>query len=205
MSARPAGHQALFDAAAEEFAERGFDATSIRDIAARAGVSLSALYHYYPGKQALLGALLDEGMDIYFASCAQALEKAGPDPADRFAALVAATVRYRAQRSVSSLIVINEARALPPEERDRFRGRQREASALFRTAIEAGLAAGVFHTPYPHDARRTVIAACNAVAQWYRPDGGLGLDELTRRYVALAFTVVGCSPTEHDGATAGRG
>jgi AcrR family transcriptional regulator len=196
MPARPAGHQALFDAAAEEFAERGFDATSIRDIAARAGVSLSALYHYYPGKQALLGALLDEGMDVYFASCAAALEHAGPDPAARFAAVVAATVRYRAERSVSSLIVINEARALPPEERDRFRARQREATALFRAAIEEGVASGVFHTPYPDDARRAVISACNAVAQWYRPDGALSLDDLIRRYVTLAFTLVDYAPKE---------
>jgi AcrR family transcriptional regulator len=194
MTARPAGHQALFDAAAEEFAERGFDGTSIRDIAARAGVSLSALYHYYPGKQALLGALLDEGMDVYFASCGAALAAAGPDPAARLAAVVGATVRYRAERSVSSLILINEARALPPEAHARFRGRQRAATELFRVAIDAGVAAGLFGTPYPDDARRAVIAACNAVAQWYRPAGPLSLEDLVERYVALAFTLVGYGP-----------
>jgi AcrR family transcriptional regulator len=199
MTPRPAGHQALFDAAAGEFAERGFDATSIRDIAARAGVSLSALYHYYPGKQALLGALLDEGMDVYFAACAGALAAAGPDPAARLAAVVGATVRYRAERSVSSLIVINEARALPPEARERFRDRQRAATALFRSTIDEGAAAGLFRTPYPDDARRAVIAACNAVAQWYRPGGAVTLDALVERYVALAFTLVG-----YDGGPVGR-
>src|ERR1700722_12793404 len=102
------GHSALLTAASAEFAERGFDGTSIRDIAARAGVSLSALYHYYPGKQALLAALLDEGMDDYLDRCRAALAATGPrsgsGSAERLTALVAATVRYRAERSVASLI-----------------------------------------------------------------------------------------------------
>src|SRR5882757_6419728 len=100
VAGRPAGHQALLDAASAEFAGRGYYATSIRDIAARAGVSLSALYHYYPSKQALLAALLHEGMDAYFALCDEALAEAGRDPAGRLAAVVGATVRYRAERSV---------------------------------------------------------------------------------------------------------
>lgn len=191
MSARPPGLQALLTAASAEFAERGFDATSIRDIAARAGVSLSALYHYYPGKQALLAAILHEGMDAYFAGCHAALAGAGADPARRLAAVVGATVRYRAQRSVASLILINEARGLPAPERSRYRARERAATDLFRSAIDDGVASGVFDTPYPDDARRAVIASCNAVAQWYRPDGGVALDELAARYVALALTLVG--------------
>jgi AcrR family transcriptional regulator len=191
VAPRPAGHQALLDAASAEFAERGFDATSIRDIAARAGVSLSALYHYYPGKQALLAAILHAGMDAYFEACHAALAKAGPDPAARLAALVATTVRYRAERSVASLILINEARALPAGERARYQTSARQATDLFRAAIDDGVASGIFETPYPDDARRTVIAACNAVAQWYRPDGALPLGELAERYVALALTLVG--------------
>src|SRR5580698_313272 len=111
------GHIALLAAASTEFAERGFDGTSIRDIAARAGVSLSALYHYYPGKQALLAAILDEGMDDYLGRCQAALAATGPGPAERLTALVTATVRYRAERSVSSLILINEARALTTSDR----------------------------------------------------------------------------------------
>ena len=73
MAVRPAGHRALLVAASAQFAARGFHAVSIREIAAAAGVSLSALYHYYPSKQALLAALLHEGMDDYQARCAEAL------------------------------------------------------------------------------------------------------------------------------------
>lgn len=192
MAERPAGHQALLDAASREFAERGYYATSVRDIAARAGVSLSALYHYYPSKHALLAALLHEGMDAYFALCHEALAEAGRgDPASRLAAIVGATVRYRAERSVASLILINEARALPPQTAAQYRQRERQATDLFRSAIDAGITSGIFTTPYPDDARRTIIAACNAVAQWYRPNGPVPLDALVERYVTLAYTLLG--------------
>jgi AcrR family transcriptional regulator len=188
------GHTALLTAASAEFAERGFDGTSIRDIAARAGVSLSALYHYYPGKQALLAAILDEGMDDYLDRCQSALANTTPAPADRLTALVSATVRYRAERSVASLILINEARALTAQDRTAYRERQREATALFATVIEEGVAAGAFRTPYPEDARRTVLAACNAVAQWYHPDGKVDLPTLIERYVHLALDIVRHQP-----------
>jgi AcrR family transcriptional regulator len=191
VTVRPAGHQALLAAASTQFADRGFHAVSIREIAAAAGVSLSALYHYYPSKQALLAALLHEGMDDYQARCAEALAEAGHDPARRLAAVVGATVRYRAERSEASLLLMNEARALEPEERERYRARQREASARFREPIDAGVAAGIFTTPYPDDVRRSIIASCNAVAQWYRPDGPDSLDDLVEHNIYLAYTLLG--------------
>ena len=191
MTVRPAGHKALLAAASAQFAARGYHAVSIREIASAAGVSLSALYHYYPSKQALLAALLHEGMDDYQARCAEALKEAGHDPARQLAAVVGATVRYRAERSEASLLLMNEARALEPEERERYRTRQREASGRFRAPIDAGVAAGIFTTPYPDDVRRSIIASCNAVAQWYRPDGPDSLDDLVEHNIYLAYNLLG--------------
>ncbi len=192
---RPAGQTALLEAAREEFATRGFGSASIRNIAQRAGMSLSAMYHYYSGKQELLHALLDEGMDAYFAACAAALEQVGTEPADRLSAVVAATTRFRAEHHARSNILLSEERSLDPERLARYSARQAEATNLFRDAIDAGVELGVFLTPYPDEARRTVIAMCNAVSQWFRPDGGeLSLDALVDRHVAIALTVVEYRP-----------
>jgi AcrR family transcriptional regulator len=191
---RPAGQNALLEAAREEFATRGFGSASIRDIAQRAGMSLSAMYHYYSGKQELLHAILDEGLDTYFAACAAALEQVGGEPADRLSAVVAATTRFRAEHLARSNILLTEERSLDPERLALYSQRHAEATNLFRDAIDAGVAQGVFLTPYPDEARRTVIAMCNAVAQWFRPDGELSLDALVDRHVALALTVVEYRP-----------
>jgi AcrR family transcriptional regulator len=195
VAARPPGHEALLEAARLEFAERGYGETSIRDIAQRAGISLSALYHYYAGKQDLLHALLDEGMDRYRQDCDTALAVAGDDPAEQLEALVEATVRFRAGQRDRSSIELTEVRSLSPEQRDRFRCRQAAATRMFQQVIEEGNARSIFLTPHPEDARRAVLAMCNAISQWYRPDaGGLTVEDLVDRYVALALTLVQYRP-----------
>ncbi|WP_405784972.1 TetR family transcriptional regulator [Streptomyces sp. NBC_01378] len=194
MPTRPAGHKALIEAARTEFAENGYGGTSIRDIAQRAGVSLSALYYYYKSKQDLLVAILDEGLDAYFGACESALASAGDDPAEQLEVLVAATVRFRSEHPVKSSIVLTEGRSLEPEHLARYRKNEDRGTQQFRDVVERGVQEGVFLTPYPDDARRAVIAMCNAVAQWYRPSGQVPLEELVERNVALALTVVEYRP-----------
>src|SRR5688500_2061086 len=67
------GLAAIMGSAREIFAERGYHGASIRDIAKRAGLSLSALYYYYDGKQELLHALLEDALADVFQSCQTAL------------------------------------------------------------------------------------------------------------------------------------
>ncbi|MET8537277.1 TetR/AcrR family transcriptional regulator [Streptomyces sp. NPDC005065] len=150
--------------------------------------------YYYKGKQELLVAILDEGLDAYFDACDKALESAGDDPAERLEAIVAATVRFRTGHPVKSSIVLTEGRSLEAEHLERYRKNEERASQQFREIIDKGVEEGVFLTPYPDDARRAVIAMCNAIAQRHRPDGPVTEDELVERYVSLALTVVEYRP-----------
>src|SRR5439155_27048589 len=75
---RPPGHtaqglqtrQRLFDAAIGLMAERGYGATTLRDVAERAGVSAGLLYRYFPGKQSVVLALYDDLSAQYVAAAA---------------------------------------------------------------------------------------------------------------------------------------
>ena len=191
---RPTRQKQIIDAARQEFVERGYAAVSIRDIAQRAGMSMSALYHYYPGKQDLLVAILDEGVAAYFATCEQALGEVGDDPAERLEALVTATVRFRTEHPVKSSITLTEERSLDPDHLKAYRESVARGTRQFQQAIEAGVADGLFTTPYPDDARRAVIAMCNAISQWWRPEGELTQRDLVEHYVALAFALVEYRP-----------
>jgi AcrR family transcriptional regulator len=190
----PAGHTALLQAAREEFAERGYDGTSIRQIAQRAGMSLSVLYHYYPGKVELLQAIVDEAMDAYFGACEAELAQAGDDPVRRLTALVTATIRFRAAYPSKGSLMQGEEHAFGEEFLSHYRKRAAQGTRMFSDVVEDGVASGVFRTTYPEDARRAVIAMCNAVGEWYDPRGALSVDEIAQRYVALALTVVECRP-----------
>jgi AcrR family transcriptional regulator len=189
---RGGGREAITRAARESFAERGYHGTSIRDIARGAGLSLSALYHWHAGKQDLLAALISDSIEEYFRRCDDALREAGDDPAARLGALVRATVEYRVSRQVESTIAASEWRNLDPVHRERIADMRAAASRLWADLVADGVARGHFRCDHPDDARRAVIAACNAIAQWYEPGGGLGVPELVERYTAIALRIVDC-------------
>jgi AcrR family transcriptional regulator len=193
-TAEPAGHTALLRAARDEFAERGYDGASIRHLAARAGMSLSALYHYYAGKQELLEAILTQVADEFFAGYEAERAAVGEDPAERLTAAVRAGVRYAASAPGLVTLLRSEMRNVSPEFLRSLSARIAAASAIYATPIADGIGQGVFHTPYPDDARRAITAMCNGVGDWYNPRGPLSLDEILSRQVALALVLVEYRP-----------
>jgi AcrR family transcriptional regulator len=203
---RGGGLAAIMRSAREIFAERGYHAASIRDIAKGAGLSLSALYYYYQGgKQELLHALLEDTLADYSRGYETALAAAGDDPAARLTAFVRATVEYRVRRQVDSLLALRETRNLEPERLERFVERRDALPDALREIIDDGVARGVFATPYPDEAQRAILAMCNAIAQWYQPSGDLSVTDLVERYVHLALTLVQYrSPAATDPTRKGR-
>lgn len=67
---------ALLDAAAEEFAERGYTAATTTNVAARAGVPVGSLYQWFPDKEALLYGLADRHLDDGSSVVLEALDRA---------------------------------------------------------------------------------------------------------------------------------
>lgn len=68
--------------------------------------------------------------------------------------------------------------------------RPRREQRLWADLVDEGVARGAFRCVHPRDARRAVIAACNAIAQWYEPHGGLDVGDLVERYTAIALRIV---------------
>jgi AcrR family transcriptional regulator len=192
----PAGLATLRDVARREFVERGYHAVSIRDLAKEAGLSLSVLYHYYASKQELLYGVLNEAIDSFHDILARHSFDADTkeDPVKRFLVLVESMVEYRANLRIDSLLFIREIRNLEPDFLERLSSRRADVRGLFDAVIADGIAAGVFKTPYPDDARRTLIATLNAIAEWYRQPGDLTVQMLVARYSRLALALV-----EYDG------
>jgi AcrR family transcriptional regulator len=187
---RGGGRDAITGAAREILSERGYHGTSIRDIAKRAGLSLSALYYWHPSKQHLLAALIEESTHDFFQRCDRALRDADDDPTEKLRALVRATVEYRVNRRVETNISTLEWRNLEPDNHERLGGLRRSATQLWSDIVAEGVARGQFHCAHPDDARRSIVAACNAIAQWYEPGGDLGVDDLVERYTDIALRIV---------------
>ncbi|MCR6030586.1 TetR family transcriptional regulator [Nocardioides sp. zg-579] len=180
----------VLDAALQCFAEQGYHGTSIRDLAATAGLSVPGVYHHYRSKQEILLALMMAVMDELLARSEAALASAPDEPSARFDVLVESLLRFHMFRRQQAFVASSEIRSLAPENREAYVGRRDTQQRMIDDVVTAGVEAGVFGTPYPLDAARAVSTLCVGVASWYREDGPLAPDELVARHLVLARGLV---------------
>jgi AcrR family transcriptional regulator len=181
----------VLDAALGAFAEQGYHGTAIRDIAARAGLSVPGLYHHYRSKQDILMDLMVTVMRELLARSRAALESADDDPAARIDALVESLLRFHMFRRAQAFVASTETRSLAPDNRAAYVALRDEQQRMLEEVIVGGQVAGDFTTPYPRDAARAVATLCVGVATWFREDGPLSPDEIVERYLVLAHGLVG--------------
>ena len=184
----------LLAAAVEVMGAHGYHGASVREIAAAAGTSAAVLYHHFASKQGLLVTICDRGLDVLVHATEEALDLAGPDPAERLGAIVAAHVRVHMESQRESLIGNSELRALEPAGRALIVAKRDAQQRLFDRVVRDGVRRGAFTTGHPEDAARFVTAAATSVATWYRPGGALDADEIVRRHRAIALDAVGHRP-----------
>ncbi|MDG9722627.1 MULTISPECIES: TetR/AcrR family transcriptional regulator [unclassified Streptomyces] len=184
--------------AMEAFNEQGYHGTSVRNIAGRVGVTVPALYYHYENKQALLATLLETSIKDVLDRCRAAAAEAGPAPLARFCGMVESIVLYMAHRR-SLAFLDTEIRSLEPGNRVRYVALRDYLQHMLLDTVEAGRAEGVFTTPIPADAVRSVLIMCQGVANWFRPDGPLTAEEVAERHVLLSLGTVG-----HPGAVTGE-
>lgn len=173
------------------FAERGYEGASIREIAARAGLSVPGLYHHYPSKQALLVGLTRVVMADLLERSRRALAEAGPAPREQFDAVVESLLRFHMFRRDQAFVASTEMRSMEPQAREDYVALRDEQQRMLDEIVREGVRSGDFRTRYPEDASRAVTTMCVAVASWYRPDGPLSPRELVDRYLEIARGTVG--------------
>jgi len=181
----------VLGAALDAFAEKGYHGTTTRQLAERSGLSVPGIYHHYRSKQDILFDLMMVIIDELIERSRQALASAGNDPRDQFDALVESLLRFHMYRQKGAVVSTSELRSLEPGNRETYVARRDEQQGMILQIVRAGVDAGEFTTPYPHDAARAIASLCVGVASWYRPDGQLSVDMLLERHLAIAEAIVG--------------
>ncbi len=186
----PAAARRMLVAATAAFADRGYHATTTRDIAARAGMSPAAVYIHYRSKEELLFqiSLIGHTSSMEVLTSASA---GGPDPVARMAAAVAAFASWHAEHHTTARVVQYELGALSPEHLAEVVGLRRRIDATVRGMIEDGVAAGVFEVPDVRGAALAVLSLCVDVARWYRSDGRRGPSDIGDLYADLVLRMLG--------------
>jgi AcrR family transcriptional regulator len=176
---------AMCRTAAQLFRERGFDATSVSDVARALGLTKAGLYHHFESKEALLFEIMMFGLDKVRDEVLVPV-RAIRDPEDRLRALIArhARIATRGQGAVAHLG--DEIRALPPGARREVEQRQRVyVDLLRRTLVELkteGKLAGD-----PTVAAYSIIGMILWLPRWFRQDGRLTQEQVADAIASMAL------------------
>jgi len=188
---RRGGKDIIEAAALRAFYDRGYHGTSIRDIAAAAGMTPPSLYHHFTNKQDILSVVMARIMQDVLATTRGALLRSGAAPAAQLRALVGSWVQFHARRQIEAKVGYAELNSLEPDGRRLIVALRDEQEGMFRDVVLHGVEEGVFHTPHPVDAARAIVNMGTAVSSWYDVDGSLTPAQLADIYADLALSVVG--------------
>jgi AcrR family transcriptional regulator len=191
---RPEAARRLMLSGLRSFAERGYHATTTRDIAGGAGMSPAALYVHFPSKVALLYAISRSGHELTLEMVTAAVAR-GADPVERMRHVVTGFVAWHAERHTVARVVQYELDALPEQEYAVVAGLRRQIEGLVREVVADGVREGVFDVPDVHTAARAVLSLGIDVARWYRDGSGTDPVELGERYAGLILRMLGAART----------
>jgi AcrR family transcriptional regulator len=157
------------------FAERGFDATSTRQIAKEVGVAEGLIFHYFPTKASLLTAILEDrlqGRRAFRTQLRPLLDDAGGKPAPEVLRSVASGWLATLRRDGEIVVVLFTAAQTNPEVRAAWQGLIREGTELFTGYLAARVEAGELRDDLPLETAATMFVS------------SLMIFFLTRRYLS---------------------
>jgi AcrR family transcriptional regulator len=180
--------RALIRGAARLFRRKGFDATSTRDIAAAAGMQSGSPFYHFRSKQALLFAVMEEGMRHAVERQRQAIDAAGMDALEP-AAQLRLLVRHHFEVLLGAdsdfiPVMLYEARSVSGRQRATLAGLQQAYEGAWMPVLQSLHASGRLKADVKL-ARLLIFGALNWSVQWFDRRKGATLDELADAALAL--------------------
>ncbi|HZG31396.1 MAG TPA: TetR/AcrR family transcriptional regulator [Ensifer sp.] len=171
------------------FARHGYDAVSMRQIAAAVGVQASALYQYFPTKQQILVTLMKEHMEELLAAYAEERQECETPRAalSRFARF---HIRHHISRADAVFISYMELRALEPEGFAAVEALRKAYEGELKSILAKGAEAGEFRLEEPHVAAMAILAMLTGVNTWYRTGGRLSREKIEDIYEEMVLKSV---------------
>ena len=179
----------ILAAAIDAFYSQGFENTSVDDIAAAMSVSKAVLYYNFSSKLEVLETIVDRTT----AWSLEAVERGvaqGTTPARKLALFAFHTAAHILEHQKLVGIYFREERSFSPALRERARGIERRCVELVSGILDEGVASGDFDLT---DSRLTAISLIGMISQafyWYREEGRLSLDDVSRYFADSALALV---------------
>lgn len=182
----------VLDAAARVFHEKGYDATTIQDIADEVGIFKGSVYYYISSKEDVLFEVLEEVHQGAIKAVTEAVENAG-DPLQKIRAFIETLARFNAENQVRMGVFLHDFRSLAePRRMEIVRERDRYDRILRKLITEGQAQKLISKDVDPKLAALAVMGMINTIYQWYRPSGGLKPQQIGSAYADFVIRALSC-------------
>lgn len=179
----------VYRTAAKIILQKGYDGTSVSDIADALGITKAGLYHYIRGKTELLYEIMKFGLEELEQEVmipAQAIA----DTEERLRFVISAHARLVMDGEGAVTILVDEARALSPAQNRKVTKLKRAYLDAIRAMLDELNAQGKLRNVNTKVAAFSIIASINWLSRWYQSDGTLGASEIAEQIADIAFSGV---------------
>lgn len=174
----------ILAAAVQLFAQYGYHAATMRDIARISGIQAASIYYHYPSKQALLVEIMDTHMRALNANLQRIVQE--PLPVEqRLHEAIANHIRLHTTYKAEFFIIDTEIRALEEQQRGAILALRDQYEMLLQGLLGEGMEQGVFRRVDIKVASYALIAMCTEVATWFRPNGRLSVQQVIDLYTQM--------------------
>jgi TetR/AcrR family transcriptional regulator, cholesterol catabolism regulator len=176
----------VFRTAAQVILQKGYDATSVSDIARALGITKAGLYHYIHGKTQLLFDIMQYGLDELDREVAEPAMKIG-DAEERLRFMIGMHSRIVTRGHGAVTILVDEARALTAAQGRLIKMRKRDYFNFLRTTLQEMQTEGKLRDVNITVAAFGILGTINWLSRWYHPDGGLDENQVAEEVVDIAL------------------
>jgi AcrR family transcriptional regulator len=176
----------LLACAAQLFKEKGYERTTVRDLAREVGIQSGSLFHHYKNKEAILLAVMEETIVLNTVRMQQALAKEKDERAQLLALIRCELASVLGDTGAAMAVLVYEWRSLGEENQAYILKLRDEYESLWLDVLAQGKRSGLVVAD-PFVLRRLLTGALSWSINWYRVDGSLSVDELAQQALTLAI------------------
>lgn len=148
------------------FQEKGFKATTMRDIAMRLNIEAPTIYNYVPSKQALLDRLVFEIANKFLEGM-QFINQSSYNPIEKLKALINLNVRLTSEYPYQVALLVSNWKHLAPDRMTAFLENRGAYESAFRGIVEAGIREGHFRDMDAEIATFSILSSIRWLFNWY--------------------------------------
>jgi TetR/AcrR family transcriptional regulator, cholesterol catabolism regulator len=169
--------------------QKGYEATSMNDIADAVGLTKAGLYHYIHGKEDLLFQIMSYGMDMVDQDAIEPAKQV-PNPLERLRVIISRHSKRVLEVGGAVTVLLDEMYALTPAHRRAIKARKRAYFDLVRETLEQLSAEGKLRNVSPTVATFTLFGMISWISRWYRKDGKLTSEQILSDFLEIALNSV---------------